>query len=423
MARKPRKVASYEPRNLFNSVYELISKQAAVTPRFIDGFARIFLADMSHRRPHKLDPEFTAIFNKDTKNLKFDQLNEHLKMFDVLEADTGKRLSRGIKVQSHILSSTDLVDVMLGAIKPQGQINIDTGKPRPRPAQAVKSRDINGNNAIRLDVEIAATPRIRVGELLKRLSDPTIGENERKSIVYLVDSTVDEELYVEYVESQAGRLYVSGGGLQTVPKDIRRLALGGWEIDLSNCHPRIMTYLSKAGGYNPKAVQNYIENTKEVRLRLADQLQVSPEVAKRVIIATLYGGRVGFSLDQLLVRAESDPALLRNSQLLNDLNNDVRRIQKAIIQNAREHRGFYINALGKGIKIDQKKSKIVAHIVQGVEQMLMRTAFEGVPGILSWEHDGVTIDHEVDLEKLQIKILDTHQILMPIEIKSNLGFG
>ena len=132
---------------------------------------------------------------------------------------------------------------------------------------------------------------------------------------------------------------------------------------------------------------------------------------------------MGFSLDQLLVRAESDPALLRNSQLLNDLNNDVRRIQKAIIQNAREHRGLYINALGKGIKIDQKKSKIVAHIVQGVEQMLMRTAFEGVPGILSWEHDGVTIDHEVDLEKLQIKILDTHQILMPIEIKSNLGFG
>jgi len=423
MAKKPKKIKTYEPRNLFASVSKLIQSRAAVSDRYVEGFARIFLADMAHRRPHKLDPAFTATFNRQTKNLKFDKLNEHLEMFDVLEADVAKRASRGVKVKSLILDSDEVSGVIRGTIEPLGQIDIDTGKSRPRPKKAVKSRDINGNNAIALDLEIASTPKIRIGALLKKLGDPELSETERKSIAYLIDSTINGEFYVEYIESQAGRLYASGGGLQTMPKEVRRVALGGWEVDLSNCHPRIMCYLSIAGGYTPTAVQHYIENTKEVRQMLAAQLRVPVDVAKRIIIATLYGGRAGFSLDDLLRRVDADPVLLKESPLLITLNKDVRRIQKAVIDNARTHRGFVINALGKGIHAGEKKSRVVAHIVQGVEQRLMRTAFQGVPGILSWEHDGVTIDHEVDLQRLQKLILDQHGIWMPIEIKSTIDRG
>lgn len=407
----------YEPRNLYKATRGAIDPDGIIKSRAqLDAITRLGLQAYTTRIPHEADQTYTAAFTKQTRRANFVHNNLLLNAFDEIAPDPGKHQSRGIKLTKSVITSPEIADIALGLVKPAGQFDPITGRQRPEPLKAVKSRDANGNNATSNGLEIDAKPALQIEEMLTKMNDASTSEMNRRYLAYLLDSTVDGSLLTEYRESPAGRLHVIGGGLQTVPKAVRRVSLGGYEVDMSNCHPRILCYLSMSGGYTPTFIQHYISNTQEVRAQLAEELGISIPAAKQIILATLYGARPGFSLDAIVESEGADKGALHVSPTLKALAKDVRGIHRAVVGNAKTHRGCYINALGKGISVHEKTSRVVAHLAQGMEALLMRSAFNGVR-IASWEHDGATVTDEPNLKGMEARIEADHGIRMPMEVK------
>ena len=77
--------------------------------------------------------------------------------------------------------------------------------------------------------------------------------------------------------------------MQNISREIRRLALNGFEVDAKNAHTWLSVHAANLAGFNATDLMVYADNSQEIRSAVQADLEIEYETAKRVLIAALYG--------------------------------------------------------------------------------------------------------------------------------------
>ena len=210
-----------------------------------------------------------------------------------------------------------------------------------------------------------------------------------------------------YVESDSGRLYaLNCASLQNAPKVIRKAALSGrWDYDVENCHFAIMAQMARLEGPPCVAIEHYMANKKAVRAEISKAVGISIEDTKTCLLALMYGARTTTWFKNAIPKAIDDKAAaLFALPLFANIADDVERARAAILKQHEPNRqGGLVNAFGKSIKADDyKPEQRLAHLIQGVEALALRTCIERHPGeIVLVQHDGFTAAKRLDVAALE----------------------
>jgi len=204
-----------------------------------------------------------------------------------------------------------------------------------------------------------------------------------------------------YKESTTGRITAEGYNLQGAPRTIRKAALVGlWDYDIENCHYAIVQQMAKLQGMDCPHIEHYLHHKDFVRIKLANDIGVNEKQIKRALVAIIYGAHASTSQKVALfdaVGGKENARLLINTQLFKDLHKEVKQARNLILKNHKTSRGSLINVCDKGIKIEEGKNKCMAHLVQGVEAFMLRTALRLYPDdIVLLIHDGFVSTRQLD---------------------------
>jgi len=238
-----------------------------------------------------------------------------------------------------------------------------------------------------------------------------------------------------YKESPSGRLYALGGAsLQNAPKELRKAALVGlWDYDLSNCHFAIIAQMGRAAGVHCVAIEHYMDNKKPVRAEIANAIGISIDQTKTCLLAVMYGARTSTWHENAIPEAVGVDAAkrLNDLPLFANIVADVKRAGAAILAHNKPNRqGGLVNVFGKsmpvyelvpkkdGTKVKKKKawSKLLAHLIQGVEAKAIRACLEVDPGaVVLIQHDGFTATKQLNVATLKRAILDATGYTLTLE--------
>jgi hypothetical protein len=233
-----------------------------------------------------------------------------------------------------------------------------------------------------------------------------------------------------YQESPSGRLYATGvASLQNAPKELRKAALVGlWDYDLSNCHFAIIANMARAAGYQCVAIENYMAHKKDVRGEIATEVGITIEQTKTCLLAVMYGARTSTWHENAIPETVGVDAARRLNQLplFANIAADVRQAGAAILAHIKPNRqGGLVNVFGKSMPIQEttngkikKKawSKLLAHLVQGVEAKAIRACIEVDPAaVVLIQHDGFTATRQLNVAKMERAILDATGYTLPLE--------
>lgn len=203
-----------------------------------------------------------------------------------------------------------------------------------------------------------------------------------------------------YMESKSGRLYAKGINLQNTPSLIKQAALHGlWEYDIENCHFVILEQMAASHGYQCQAIADYLANKKQTRQAIAEQAAISVEQAKTCLLAIMYGARRSDWHTNAIPNAVGQEGARRLFQtpLFNGIAEDVKRARVAILKGHKRSRGSLINAFGKAIKASESPEEILAHLIQGVEALALKTVIDLYPhDIVLLQHDGFAASTRLD---------------------------
>jgi hypothetical protein len=255
-------------------------------------------------------------------------------------------------------------------------------------------------------------------EVIERLADAT------GRIIRMARTDVLGDGYVmhRYAQSRSGRLYGVGVTLQNAPTLIKQAALvGQWEYDFSNCHFTILDHMAARSGYDCTAIRHYLANKKPIRQEIADQAGISVEQAKVCLLATLYGARASLSDESAIPEAIGKEAAARLYQV------EPFRAIKADIQGARQRilagwprtrNGRLINAFGKAIPRSAKAEERLAHLIQGVEALALKTVIDMHPDqICLVQHDGWASPDRLNAQAIEAAVLEATGYHLQLEVE------
>ena len=226
-----------------------------------------------------------------------------------------------------------------------------------------------------------------------------------------------------YMESDSGRLYALGGAsLQNAPAVIRQAALSGrWDYDVENCHFAIAAQMAEKAGCQCVAIEHYMANKKDVRKEIAATIGISISQTKTCLLAVMYGARTTTWHENAIPQAIGDKArALCTLPLFANIADDVARARVAILKHHKLNRqGGLVNAFGKSIKADaHTPEQRLAHLIQGVEALALRTCIERHPGeIVLVQHDGFTASNPLDVAALELAIQEATGYALTLEEK------
>jgi len=227
---------------------------------------------------------------------------------------------------------------------------------------------------------------------------------------------------------KTGRLHIVGGGLQSASGDMKRLAYAGIEgiknYDIESSQPFIATMLLQQARIDAAWLIDYLQTTnyKEV---YGKAVGIPGSVFKRIVIAMLMGAQLPHSLKSArygsydildyLAEVSTDEdhlsrLLKRLWEVVGELNSRLKQWHKYLLDTyipSNTKRGGYLqNAVGKhsalyelSLNHPRKRwkdvSKVVAHILQGMEaacilEMIARSDEANFTPI-SCEHDGFIV--------------------------------
>ena len=233
-----------------------------------------------------------------------------------------------------------------------------------------------------------------------------------------------------YKESPSGRLYALGGAsLQNAPKELRKAALVGlWDYDLSNCHFAIIAQMGRAAGVHCVAIEHYMANKKPVRTEIANAIGISIDQTKTCLLAVMYGARTSTWHENAIPEAVGVDAAkrLNDLPLFANIVADVKRAGAAILAHNKPNRqGGLVNVFGKSMPVQEKDgakvkkkawSKLLAHLIQGVEAKAIRACLEVDPGaVVLIQHDGFTATKQLNVATLERAILDATGYTLKLE--------
>ncbi|MAG78540.1 hypothetical protein CL616_04205 [archaeon] len=264
-----------------------------------------------------------------------------------------------------------------------------------------------------------------------------------------------------YNEKMSGRLYNEGAmGLQTLPKDIRYLCMGGlgyYEYDIVNCHYELYRQLLRMYGRNSYySINEYCDGPTEMRDKIANELQISTKPLKVLLLSIINGASKSLRNHKRLNKSGTNTYIVQNkiikkfidycgnekdgnalakefvnnkrvSALFDDCENSWDWLEKQLVyvgnKSKKNNRYKLMNPYGlglpyynvlKGKKANRKfKGQLVSHILQGCESMLLSFVIDkdGEDFIMP-HHDGwisrVKIDkteYEDMLHKESMKML------------------
>lgn len=226
-----------------------------------------------------------------------------------------------------------------------------------------------------------------------------------------------------YIESDSGRLYaVNGANLQNTPAVIRQAALSGrWDYDVENCHFAIAAQMAKKAGFQCVAIEHYMAHKKAVRKEIADTIGIRIDQTKTCLLAVMYGARTTtWHANAIPQTIGNKAAALFAMPLFANIADDVAQARVAILKHHKLNRqGGLVNAFGKSIKAaDYTPEQQLAHLIQGVEALALRTCIELHPGeIVLVQHDGFTATKRLEVAPLELAIQQATGYTLKLEEK------
>lgn len=190
------------------------------------------------------------------------------------------------------------------------------------------------------------------------------------------------QMEIQYLESTAGRLYAVGGIMQNAPKEVRNAAFAGcFDYDVKNCHYDIVRQLAARIGMETPAIEDYLARKSEVRHQIAADIGVSIKQIKEALISIIYGATMrcnsfyqnGREVQPAIVRmmGKGKAAALFKHPAYLALHQEVKRVRKPILDKAPKNRDKIISPFGKGISTKESAESRLAHVVQGVEALIL----------------------------------------------------
>lgn len=253
-------------------------------------------------------------------------------------------------------------------------------------------------------------------EVIERLTDAT------GRIIRMAKTDVLGDGWVmhRYAQSRSGRLYGVGVTLQNAPTLIKEAALAGqWEYDFSNCHFSILDQMAARFGHDCEAVRHYLATKKATRQAIADQAGITVEQAKVCLLATLYGAKASLSYQSAipdLIGAEAASRLYQ-AEAFQAIKDDIQTARQKILAGwPRTRNGRLINAFGKAISRKDKAEERLAHLIQGVEALALKSVIDMHPDdICLLQHDGWAATVRLDIAAIERVVFDTTGYRLELE--------
>ena len=211
-----------------------------------------------------------------------------------------------------------------------------------------------------------------------------------------------------YTEVSTGRYTAKGAVLQGYHKSVRYAALKGcYEYDLEAAHQNILIQLlDNKGSSFPelKVVREYVAKKKQVRSRLAKELNTSVGTVKEIIQELTYGAQLSRSPKQSVYKTcNGDKELLDRvvtNEWLIKLAATFKLAHKHLIGGNKK----IVNAVGIEFDYDNKKGKSaeMAHILQGYERLVLDSIIKhsNKEDIVLLIHDCVVFYNKQSVDKL-----------------------
>ena len=183
-------------------------------------------------------------------------------------------------------------------------------------------------------------------------------------------------VHVIYTEANTGRYTAKSAVLQGYHKSVRYAALSGcYEYDLEAAHQNILLQLLDKQGVNfpeLKVVREYVANKQSIRIRLSEELSTSVDVVKKIISALTYGAQLNRSPKQSLYKSCDEDRELLDKVVVHPWLKDLVKVFKLAHKYLVPDKDNIVNAVGiKYSKEDAKNSSELAHILQGVERLVL----------------------------------------------------
>jgi hypothetical protein len=223
-----------------------------------------------------------------------------------------------------------------------------------------------------------------------------------------------------YAQSRSGRLYGVGVTLQNTPTLIKEAALAGqWEYDFSNCHFTILDQMAAQFGYDCTAIRHYLGNKNAIRAAIADQAGIKVEQAKVCLLATLYGARASLSRENAIpeeIGADAAARLYQVEQYM-AIKADIQGARQKILAGwPRTRNGRLINAFKKAIPRTAKAEERLAHLIQGVEALALKTVIDMHPDqICLVQHDGWASPDRLSIKTIEEAVMEATGYRLDLE--------
>ena len=384
------------------------------------------------KREHRENPNAFYMHHKELEyefgRNGFNKINERLNLFHISGIGSP---SRGVTKQYLLDEKADRIYSTVLHRKPRGTLlrAIDAnGRYINKAPAAVMSKDVAGVTAqfwsdeikaqiVPVNIKVLDRLAEKIDEILAR-DDMFVRANKEKlehRRLYTAElrreahydfTTGPGNIAHSYQESKTGRLSAIGINLQNAPRAVRKAALDGfWDYDFENCHYAILFQMAERFGLRCHYIEHYLLNKATLRTDLAQTIDVEISQIKRVLIALIYGAHASSSTKVALYDAIPDRSKLKAlicHQTFTRLLADIRQAREVILNNWRTKRGKLINDCHKGIDATETKARRMAHLIQGVEANLLRTALRCYPSdIVLLLHDGFVSPHRLNKEKIR----------------------
>ena len=148
--------------------------------------------------------------------------------------------------------------------------------------------------------------------------------------------------------------------------------------------------------------------------QIATAIGISIDQTKTCLLAVMYGARTSTWHENAIPETVGRDAAkrLNDLPLFTNIVADVKRAGAAILAHNKPNRqGGLVNVFGKSMPVQEKDgakvkkktwSKLLAHLIQGVEALALRTCVASHPGeIVLVQHDGFTAAKPLDVAALE----------------------
>ena len=248
---------------------------------------------------------------------------------------------------------------------------------------------------------------------IKELTESKLRRLHKSSVELAGKTTIDiigmGSILQLYTEKDSGRLYGDGYlNLQTLPKEMRYIAMGGleyYEYDIENAHYNILYQYNKmVKGPVLNKIKEYITDTNGVREQISNEIGVRIELVKKVLIPIIYGATMDKSW-RVIDGVHSDSAIyekcmeytdgdsteaqelwnrFKGNDMVVGLTNDVKRAYKHIkkswitttkgkrLKNVRNKTINIYEVDDRTGKVKEKScGKLLSHLLQGIESVVV----------------------------------------------------